>query len=618
MAFQLKNSSNTVVYSFPTGFNLEYNSISLRQETANRALQHGGVIVGDQKINPRIMTLHGRFGKATYAAMLTELDNMRRHCNNTGYRLYDNSLHPTEYYPWDGLVSFEWDYIGTYRGCDVDIQFLSKDPFRYYQDETTDTNPLSKVLSLNGSGYASIADASQKGLNMGLSDFMIEFWIKFTTSVTNATFVQKGWPGYFIRQTSEGNIEFYLYDGSNSNNIISDSVYNDGEWHYVVAIRDRSGNMEIFVDDTSAATAVTDTTEDLDNAIAFEVGRSSGLEYFIGLIDEIRIWNFGKDGLPADYVDYIAWRYTHPHADISEYNSGAWNGYADALRTNLLTNGDMEAVNSWTDRGTPTTNERSNEQAHAGTYSRKIVTDAVHEGAYQDITTEVGKWYEVDGYIYVTAGDAKIGKEDTDGSDQVLTSQATLGEWTEFAVVFQATETTSRIFFQSDTTANSTFYVDDMSVHKIGLVAHYKFDGDYTDETSNSNDLSAGGTGNSFLLSSLPDGMPITVTNDGNIEVFPVITFTCGAGSDISKIKITNDNDAGKYFEYEPASNLTSGDVVEVDCEEGTVELAGSDDIAHFSGSFIKLAAGDNSITVEITGTVGTSNCEFKFRKRYL
>ena len=41
----------------------------------------------------------------------------------------------------------------------------------------------------------------------------------------------------------------------------------------------------------------------------------------------------------------------------------------------LITNGDMEEENSWTDRGTPTTNARSIEQTNAGTYSRKIVSE---------------------------------------------------------------------------------------------------------------------------------------------------------------------------------------------------------------------------------------------------
>lgn len=77
--------------------------------------------------------------------------------------------------------------------------------------------------------------------------------------------------------------------------------------------------------------------------------------------------------------------------------------------SNLVTNGSMEATNSWADLGSPTTNERSNEQANSGTYSRKIVTDALFEGAYQDVTTIVGREYSLSGFAYVSAGDVELG-----------------------------------------------------------------------------------------------------------------------------------------------------------------------------------------------------------------
>lgn len=127
----------------------------------------------------------------------------------------------------------------------------------------------------------------------------------------------------------------------------------------------------------------------------------------------------------------------------------------------------------------------------------------------------------------------------------------------------------------------------------------------YKDETTDSN-----------TVDESPEAF--TVDNGGDIEVFPEITFTAGAGADFSKLKIENAEDGGKYFEYEPASNITTDDVIVIDCLEGTVELNGTDDIAHFSGSFIKLASGTNNITATITGTVGTNTAAFVFRKKYL
>lgn len=109
-------------------------------------------------------------------------------------------------------------------------------------------------------------------------------------------------------------------------------------------------------------------------------------------------------------------------------------------------------------------------------------------------------------------------------------------------------------------------------------------------------------------------GTPYTVANSGDAEISPVITYT--AGGTQTKVKIQNDEDAGKYFEY--AGSLVITDTLEVDCQEGTVEKNGSDDMANFSGSFINLASGDNTITITVTGTLGTSICVFKFRKRWL
>jgi len=73
------------------------------------------------------------------------------------------------------------------------------------------------------------------------------------------------------------------------------------------------------------------------------------------------------------------------------------------IADNLVTNGDMEAADSWTG------GSRSDEQAYRGTYSRKIVTTKCFQGAYQNITTEVGKKYKVSARVYVTAGEAIIG-----------------------------------------------------------------------------------------------------------------------------------------------------------------------------------------------------------------
>ena len=70
------------------------------------------------------------------------------------------------------------------------------------------------------------------------------------------------------------------------------------------------------------------------------------------------------------------------------------------LGAELLTNGNMELDASWASSGTPTTNERSSQQAHGGTYSRKFITDAGYEGVSQSIAPTVGVWHYLSGWWY--------------------------------------------------------------------------------------------------------------------------------------------------------------------------------------------------------------------------
>ena len=137
--------------------------------------------------------------------------------------------------------------------------------------------------------------------------------------------------------------------------------------------------------------------------------------------------------------------------------------------TELVTNGSMEADSDWTSHGTPSTNDRSNVQALNGTWSRRCITDATDEGIYQDITTVVGSRYKAWCYVYVTAGEALIEKEDTDGSDAVASTTSAAASWVRLGIKFTATATTSRIIIRNSTTAASTFYVDDVSVRNADI-----------------------------------------------------------------------------------------------------------------------------------------------------
>jgi len=153
--------------------------------------------------------------------------------------------------------------------------------------------------------------------------------------------------------------------------------------------------------------------------------------------------------------------------------------------TELVSNGSMETgvgPTSWTDHGTPATSERSNTVAFQGTYSNKIITNALAEGTYQDVTTVVGSRYRVYAYGYVAASsDLIVEKTDTDGTNATTgTSVTTATTWTQMTLTFTATATTSRIIFRNVADTTSTFYIDDVSVRCIevdsyGISKYYDF-----------------------------------------------------------------------------------------------------------------------------------------------
>ena len=141
--------------------------------------------------------------------------------------------------------------------------------------------------------------------------------------------------------------------------------------------------------------------------------------------------------------------------------------------TELLTNGSMEADANWTSFGTPTTNDQSAVQTFNGSWSRRAISDAVNEGFYQDVTTVVGQVYRVWAMVYGSAGDARVAKQDTDGSNVVSGTTQSAASWARVTIDFTATATTSRIIFESVATAASTFFVDDASVRRMDIDGYW-------------------------------------------------------------------------------------------------------------------------------------------------
>lgn len=121
-------------------------------------------------------------------------------------------------------------------------------------------------------------------------DFSVEMWLKTDGPMTGfQSLIKKGNSTGASIGMSDGKITATFADNSNSDSAFSASRYDDGEWHHIAIVCDRSVSLKIYVDgaadgvDNSVSVGNLTSTDDL------EIG-GMGATHFEGLIDEVRIW----------------------------------------------------------------------------------------------------------------------------------------------------------------------------------------------------------------------------------------------------------------------------------------------------------------------------------------
>jgi len=137
------------------------------------------------------------------------------------------------------------------------------------------------------------------------------------------------------------------------------------------------------------------------------------------------------------------------------------------LGPELVADSDMEAVGvaSWADYGTPTTKEKSSAQAHSGTQSLHLVTDANFEGARQATLSVVsGKTYRCTAWAYVVSGSVILRVTIGAGSTDVGTTSTT-GQWIQFTEDILS-DSTGVETVQLDTRTGEAYW-DDVSVREM-------------------------------------------------------------------------------------------------------------------------------------------------------
>lgn len=155
-------------------------------------------------------------------------------------------------------------------------------------------------LELSSSQYASIADASQTGLDLN-SDFTIECWVKFETTATDMLIVAK--------RTSTGNQRSYGF-GYGSAGVMLLDVFSDGStgaqktvtftptagtwYHIAVAYNKTAGECMFYLDGNQTGATQTGMQTTIYNSTSpFSIGClfAPAQDFFDGLISDVRVWS---------------------------------------------------------------------------------------------------------------------------------------------------------------------------------------------------------------------------------------------------------------------------------------------------------------------------------------
>lgn len=333
-------------------------------------------------------------------------------------------------------------------------------------------------------GFDGVSDEIELG-NIGSGDIYSGI-IRFYTA-TDITSVNTGESILTMSGTNDGAITLGSLTGAFNHELITiGSTSNASYWADISATIPAGWNViayswdgskyQIYLNGIAKTTAVLGTPilRPADNVY---IGSWNGDKFFNGEMSNVEFFNYAvsADSIASWSTKIAAGTFKVPFVD-----QGADNA-------ELISNGGAESGDPPTDWiATRGTLSRSNEQAHSGTYSAKVVHDNVESTTFIRATSvfniQVGDRVAYSGWAYnIDEADFNIVMY-VNGISQADKADNTTGVWTKLFGDFISTETgtlEARMFTNGDSEGGGIVYWDDISAVRLGSTLSLSADGMY-------------------------------------------------------------------------------------------------------------------------------------------
>lgn len=180
------------------------------------------------------------------------------------------------------------DLVGTNHGTLTNMD-LTADPDTARRPDTDAGG--SRALVFDGSDdYVAISDPM-----FGTGNFSISAWFKTSGGGRQAivnSYTTSGDVGIILDVLSGGKVRFAVAQHTGTNLILVDSAasYNDGQWHFVLAIRNGAASGQLYVDGTPLAVTGIGNTNVNTGAMRLGAVVSGYSGFMTGRIDDVRLW----------------------------------------------------------------------------------------------------------------------------------------------------------------------------------------------------------------------------------------------------------------------------------------------------------------------------------------